>query len=118
MLEDDDTFPDEIKDPRKNLPDLSIRNPADGIKIQNNDDLEPDDPSESLPSASEAFEKSPRRSVAFLSILANVKIGVSMIMIAVFLYSFTNSDPRHSAALFTVGMYFLDRAWKKYKRFR
>ena len=117
MIEDD-TFPDSIKDPRENLPDLSIKDPLENIDNPRPKNIEPTDPSDSLPSIDEAFRKSPKRSVAFLSIVANIKIGIMMIITATFLYSFTDYDPRHSMAFFVMGLYFFDRARKKYKRFK
>lgn len=117
MIEDDDTFPDSIKDPRDNLPDLSVKDPLENIENTSPKNIEPRDPSDSLPSVSEAFEKSPRRSVAFLSIVANIKMGVMMIVTAVFLYVFTDYNPRNSIALFVMGLYFLDKARRKYNKF-
>lgn len=114
----EDSFPRQIRDPGNNLPDLSIKNPADDIRIENNRNIKPNNPSDALPSASEAFEENRQRSVAFLSVVASIKAGILSIVVAAFLYFFTESDPRHSIALFTIGLYFFDRAWSKYRKFR
>lgn len=107
----DDTFPDSIHDPRENVPNLDPT-----LDSTDAEDIQPNDPSDSLPSVSESFEMAPKKSAHFISTVAYVKSGVLLMLTAVLLFFFTDYSIRYVGTIVVMALYCFSRAKDNYDK--